>query len=268
MPVWLEAGFWGFAAASALMLGALFGWFIRFSAKTVAYVMAFGSGILLSALSFELVADAVGQASPVWIIAGFMGGALVFSLINRSLNHPAKHRKRSRGQHLHKQSDNTFPNHASANHVSPTNVSPNGGVAIAAGTLLDGIPESIAIGLLVASGGKLSIVTITAIFISNIPEALSSTAGMRQAGRSGGFILRLWGGIALLSGCFAVIGALFFGSAPEHVKALISCIAAGGIFAMVVETMIPEAFAETHEMSGLVAALGFVVAIALQALEV
>ncbi|WP_049631477.1 ZIP family metal transporter [Cellvibrio sp. pealriver] len=254
MPVWLEAGFWGFAAASALMLGALLGWFIRFSAKTVAYVMAFGSGILLSALSFELVADAVEQASTVWVIAGFMGGALVFSLINRALNHPAKHRKRSRGQHPH--------SHAEAS--SPVS---NGGVAIAAGTLLDGIPESIAIGLLVASGGKLSIVTITAIFISNIPEALSSTAGMRQAGRSGGFILRLWGGIALLSGCFAVIGALFFGSAPEHVKALISCIAAGGIFAMVVETMIPEAFAETHEMSGLVAALGFVVAIALQTLE-
>lgn len=252
MPLWLEAGLWGFGAASALILGAVLGWFIHFSAKTVAYVMAFGSGILLSALSFELVADAVEQASIGWVIAGFMAGASVFSLINRALNHPAKHRKRSRGQHLHGQAG------------KPAS---NGGVAIAAGTLLDGIPESIAIGLLAASGGKLSLATIAAIFISNIPEALSSTAGMRSAGRSGMFIVRLWGGIALLSGCFAIIGALFFGSAPEHVKALITCIAAGGIFAMVVETMIPEAFAETHEMSGLVAALGFVVAIALQALE-
>ncbi len=242
MPVWIEAGFWGFVASSALLIGALLGWFIHFSSKTVAYVMAFGSGILIAALSFELVDGALSQAGTLWVALGFMAGAALFSLINHRLNLP-KHRKRSRQQ------------------------TDNKGVAIAAGTLLDGIPESIAIGLLVASGGKLSLATIAAIFISNIPEALSSTAGMRGAQRSGWFILRLWVGMAVCSGLFAIIGAVFFGSAPDHVKALITCIAAGGIFAMVVETMIPEAFAETHEMSGLVAALGFVVAVALQALE-
>ncbi|AQT61359.1 ZIP family metal transporter [Cellvibrio sp. PSBB023] len=247
MPLWLEAGFWGFVASSALLIGALLGWFIRFSAKTVAYVMAFGSGILVAALSFELVGSSLEQVSILWIAGGFMAGALVFSLINHQLNLPAvKHRKRFQ-------------------HQPP--VASNTGMAIAAGTLLDGIPESIAIGLLVASGGKLSVATIAAIFISNIPEALSSTAGMRRGGRGGWFILRLWLGIAVCSGVFAVIGAVFFGSAPAHIKALVTCVAAGGIFAMVVETMIPEAFAETHEMSGLVAALGFVVAVALQALE-
>lgn len=247
MPLWLEAGFWGFVASSALLIGALLGWFIRFSAKTVAYVMAFGSGILVAALSFELVGSTLGEVSILWVAGGFMVGALVFSLINHQLNLPAaKHRKRSQHQ---------------------PSVASNTGVAIAAGTLLDGIPESIAIGLLVASGGKLSLATIAAIFISNIPEALSSTAGMRRGGRGGWFILRLWLGIAVCSGVFAVIGAVFFGSAPAHIKALVTCVAAGGIFAMVVETMIPEAFAETHEMSGLVAALGFVVAVALQALE-
>lgn len=247
IPAWLEAGFWGFIASSALLIGALLGWFIRFPPKAVAYVMAFGSGILVAALSFELVGEALAQASVLWIAGGFMGGALVFSLVNHRLNSPGvKHRKRSHTQQP---------------------AAENTGVAIAAGTLLDGIPESIAIGLLVASGGKLSLATIAAIFISNIPEALSSTAGMRRAGRSGWFILRLWGGIAFCSGVFAILGAVFFGAAPLQVKALITCVAAGGIFAMVVETMIPEAFAETHEMSGLIAALGFVVAVALQALE-
>jgi ZIP family zinc transporter len=71
----------------------------------------------------------------------------------------------------------------------------------------------------------------------------------------------------VLSGVFAIFGAVFFGSAPDHVKALITCVAAGGIFAMVVETMIPEAFAETHELSGLIAAAGFIVAVTMQALE-
>lgn len=247
MPVWLEAGFWGFVAASALLLGSALGWFIRFPPKAVAHVMAFGSGVLFAALSFDLVGDALAQAGIIWVAGGFMVGAALFSLINHWLNSSGvKHRKRSYGQQ------------ATAN---------NGGVAIAAGTLLDGIPESMAIGLLVASGGKLSLATIAAIFISNIPEALSSTSGMRSAGRGGWFMVRLWGGMAVLSGLFAVIGAVFFGGAPEHIKALITCIAAGGIFAMLMETMVPEAFAETHELSGLVAALGFIVAVAMQALE-
>lgn len=250
MPVWLEAGFWGFVAASALLLGAALGWFIRFPPKAVAYVMAFGSGVLFAALSFDLVGDALAEAGIGWVAGGFMAGAVAFSLINHWLNAPVKHRKRSRNQQP-------------ASNQSGTNT----GMAIAAGTLLDGLPESMAIGLLVASGGKLSLATVAAIFISNIPEALSSTAGMRRAGHSGWFILRLWGGMALLSGVFAIIGAVFFGTAPAYVKALITCIAAGGIFAMVVETMIPEAFAETHELSGLIAALGFILAVMMQALE-
>lgn len=247
MPVWLEAGFWGSVAASALLLGSILGWFIRFSPRVVAYVMAFGSGVLVAALSFDLVGGSLGQAAMGWIGGGFMAGAAGFSLVNHWLAAPGvKHRKRSHSQQ------------PAAN---------NSGLAIAAGTLLDGLPESMAIGLLVASGGKLSLATIVAIFISNIPEALSSTAGMRRAGRSGWFMVRLWGGMAILSGAFAIIGAVFFGSAPEYLKVLITCIAAGGIFAMVVETMIPEAFAETHELSGLIAALGFILAVAMQVLE-
>lgn len=245
MPVWLQAGGWGFLAASALLIGSLLGWFIGFSSKAIAHIMAFGSGILVAALSFELVGEAMEQAGIIWVAGGFMLGALVFSLINHRLgNAGVKHRKRS---HPQKSTNNT-------------------GLAIAAGTMLDGIPESMAIGLLVASGGKLSIATIAAIFISNIPEALSSTAGMRRAGRNGWFMVQLWGGMAFISGVFAILGALFFGDAPAHMKALITCIAAGGIFAMVVETMIPEAFAETHEMSGLMAGLGFITSLGLQAL--
>ncbi|WP_062058378.1 ZIP family metal transporter [Cellvibrio sp. OA-2007] len=248
MPVWLQAGSWGFVVASALLLGSALGWFIRFPPRAVAYVMAFGSGVLLAALSFDLVGDALEEAELSWVAGGFLAGAIAFSLINYRLNsYSVKHRKRSRHQQV---TEN------------------NNGMAIAAGTLLDGVPESMAIGLLVASGGQLSWATIAAIFISNIPEALSSTAGMRRAGRSGWFMVRLWGGMALLSGVFAIIGAVFFGSAPDHIRALITCVAAGGIFAMVVETMIPEAFAETHELSGLIAATGFIIAVAMQVLDV
>jgi len=249
MPVWLEAGTWGLIAACGLLIGALLGWFLHFSARAVAHVMAFGSGILIAALSLDLVGHALDDSGVAILdglrVAGaFMAGAIIYSLINHRLNTPvARHRKRS---------------------VHQAPAQSNNGMAIAVGTLLDAIPESIAIGLMVASGGTLSLATLLAIFISNVPEALSSTSGMRRAGRSGGFMLGLWASMILLSGVFAILGALLFGDASPMVRALVSCVAAGGIFAMVVETMIPEAFSETHELSGLVAALGFVSAVLLQ----
>lgn len=246
MPVWLEAGLWGFVAASALLVGALLGWFIRFSPKAIAYIMAFGSGILLSALSFELVADALVQAGFGWVSLGFIAGALLYSLVNYAINVAGvKHRKRSGNQQ----------NKSSAS------------LSIAAGTLLDGVPESLVIGLSVATGGTVSLVALVAIFISNIPEALSSSAGMRNSGRRPFFVFSLWIGMAILSGLMAIVGAQFFGDAPSHIHAIITCVAAGGVFAMIIETMIPEAFEDAHEMSGMMAAFGFVAAIALQMVE-
>lgn len=246
MPLWMEAGLWGFIAASALLVGAVLGWFIRFSPRTIAYIMAFGSGILLSALSFELVAHSLETAGFGWVSLGFIAGALIYSLINYAINTAGvKHRKRSEHQQ----------NKSSAE------------LSIAAGTLLDGIPESLVIGLSVAVGGKVSLVALVAIFISNIPEALSSSVGMRNTGRSAFFVFGLWCGIAILSSIMAMIGANFFGTTPVHFHAIITCIAAGGVFAMIIETMIPEAFEDAHEMSGMMAAFGFVAAIALQMLE-
>lgn len=246
MPVWLEAGLWGFAAASALLVGALLGWLVRFSSKAIAYIMAFGSGILLSALSFELVADSLEHAGFGWVSLGFIIGALIYSLVNYAINTAGvKNRKRSAHQQIKL----------------------SAGLSIAAGTLLDGVPESLVIGLSVAIGGKVSLVALIAIFISNIPEALSSSAGMRNSGRSPLFVFGLWGGMAIFSGVMAIIGAQFFGAAPVHVHAIVTCMAAGGVFAMIIETMIPEAFEDAHEMSGMMAAFGFVAAIALQMLE-
>jgi ZIP family zinc transporter len=144
--------------------------------------------------------------------------------------------------------------------------SPGSGNAIAIGALLDGIPESIVIGVSLLHGGSVGLVAVAAVFLSNLPEGLSSAAGMRRAGRSRGYVFRLWGGIAALSGIAAMIGYLVFGHFGASVIAATTAVAAGAILAMLVDTMVPEAFEDAGHAAGLIAVVGFLAAFALSKL--
>ena len=249
LPVWMQAGFWGLVAGAALLLGAAVGYWVRVPARLVAAIMAYGSGVLISALSFELMDEAYATGGFDATALGFLGGAVVFTLANWLLSHHgAKHRKRSRG-------------------LQPSEAQHGGsGLAIAAGALLDGVPEAIVIGLSMLGGGKVSVVAVSAIFLSNVPEGLSSAAGMKKAGRGAGYIFGIWGAIACACGVAAIAGYTLFESVSPNTVAATTAVAAGAILAMLVDTMIPEAFEEAHDFAGLITVAGFLSAFALSKL--
>ncbi|QGU04419.1 ZIP family metal transporter [Corynebacterium comes] len=247
MPDWLAAGGAGLSAGAALLLGSAIAWFISVPTRVVAVVMAFGAGVLISALSFELVQEAVEQGGLVATASGFLGGALVYVGLNILLaRRGARHRKRSGNQQ--------------------PSAGESGGAAIALGALIDGIPESMVLGLSFLTGGGLSIPMLAAVFISNVPEGLSSTAGMKNAGRGPAYIFGIWGGISVLSGVAASAGYLLLDNAAPTSLAFVNALAAGAILAMITDTMVPEAFEEASLYSGLIASLGFLAAFSLHSL--
>jgi len=243
MPGWAMAGFWGLVSGSALVIGAAVAFFAPVPARVVAFIMSFGSGVLISALSFELMEEAYGQGGLVPSAAGFLGGAVVYTLANVWLaRRGAKHRKRSGDQQ---------PSDAAS------------GQAIALGALLDGVPESVAIGVSMLGGGLVSMTAVLAIFLSNIPEGLSSASGMKKAGRSATYIFGLWTGIAVISGVAALLGYIVVGKLGSSVIAATDAVAAGAILSMIADTMIPEAFEANHNYAGLVTVIGFLIAFSL-----
>ncbi|MHA6719963.1 ZIP family metal transporter [Sphingomonas sp. RS6] len=134
------------------------------------------------------------------------------------------------------------------------------------GALLDGVPESVVIGVSLLHGPGVSLVTVAAVFLSNVPEGLSSVAGMKKAGRSAPYIFRVWGAIAIASAIAAALGYIALADAGPDVVAATTAVAAGAILAMLVDTMIPEATETTHEFSGLIAVTGFLIAFVLSKL--
>ncbi|WP_269302150.1 ZIP family metal transporter [Aeromicrobium sp. HA] len=243
MPIGVEAGLWGLLAGGALVIGAAVAWLVPVPRRVVASVMAFGAGVLISALSFDLVdeAEQLGGLRPT--VLGFLAGALAYVAANLVLaRYGARHRKRSGAQQSSEEEQS------------------GSGTAIAIGALLDGIPESVVLGLSLVGGGGVGVPVLAAIFVSNLPEGLSSAAGMKRKGRSARYVFGVWGGIAVASGLAAMAGCLLLEGASPTTIAAITAVAAGAILAMVADTMIPEAFERTHLYAGLLTTIGFLCA--------
>jgi zinc transporter, ZIP family len=240
----LAAGFWGFVGGASLLIGALVGIYAGASKRTIATVMALGAGVLISSVAFELMDEAYQTGGFDASALGLLLGAVAFFFADREVNRRGGTRRKNSGG---KQGDSA--------------------TAIAIGALMDGIPESAAIGISLLEGGGISAALVAAVFLSNVPEGLSSASGMRQAGRSTPHILGLWGGVTIASAVASLLGYFFLAGAPENLVAGIQAFAAGAILTMLASTMMPEAYEEGGEVVGLVTAVGFLLSFVLSHLE-
>lgn len=239
---------WGTAATSGLLVGAVLGLVTDFRHRTIAAIMSIGAGVLLSVASIQVASEALVLADAVVAGSGIIAGAATFSIANAALA-AARDRKR-----------------CGECKAQPTEANePGSGTAIALGTVLDAVPEALVLGITLRVGGP-DVALVAALALSNLPEALSGTAGMRLAARSSAYVVGLWGGIALGTAAITALAFYFLGNLGPNLTAIVLSYGAGALIAMAAETMIPEAFHNGPRYSGVLAAVGFAALIILSEL--
>lgn len=233
---------WGFVAGASLLLGAFVALRVRPTQRANGLIMAFGAGVLISAVAYELVAEAISADVSLGFVALGLGtGALAFYVGALLLDRAGgQQRKSSEGV----QSE------------APS-------LAIALGALLDGVPESIVLGLSFLTGEGVSVALLAAVFISNIPESIAATTGLSRAGWPRGRILLMWTAIAVASGLAAGLGYGIFANSSGLTGAFAQAFAAGAMLTMLADTMMPEAFRYGGRQTGLLTVLGFATALGL-----
>lgn len=229
----------GLLAGAALPLGAAAGLFLKLPQRAVAGVMAFGAGTLIAALTFVLMEDAHRHGGIWTAAAGFLAGAAAYTIVDSLIRRFLGRRRR-------------HPSHAEQS-----------ALAIAAGSLIDNVPEGMVIGIGTLGESTASPALLAAVFLSNLPEALASAARMKDAGHGAAYILGIWSAIGALCGLAALGGFAAFRGFSEAGIAAASAVAAGAIIAMLVDTLIPDAYEGAHDYSGLITAAGFLLAFAL-----
>jgi zinc transporter, ZIP family len=231
----------GAVSSVGLLVGAIAGSFSRMRHHSIAMAMSVGAGLLLAGASLKLAADAIRIAGPVAAALSLLLGAAVFSASNALLaRFGAAHRKRC-GDCIQQPVESQQP---------------GSGVAIALGNALDAVPEAMVLGIALWDR-VVPLALVIAFSVGNFPVALSSTAGMRAAGRSHTYIFLLWSAIAIGTAVAIAAGYLAFGSLSEAWSPRLRAFGAGALLAMTAETMIPEAFHNSPRFSGFLAAVGF-----------
>ena len=242
----IEAAFWGGLGASALLVGAVVAFLANVPKHVQGLILAFGAGTLIGAVAYELFEEAVQiSVGGIDVAIGFGLGATVFYLGSLGI-------------------DRLSPEAPEAAEGMASKRDPRtSGLALVLGAVLDGIPESVVLGLSLLGGQGVGIAVLAAVFISNIPEGLSASEDLADAGLKRMRILGVWVLVVVVSAIAAAFGYGVLGKMGPHVVVLLDSFAAGAILAMLAESMIPEAYEQGGRAVGLATTFGFAIAAAL-----
>lgn len=243
----INAFLWGFVATFSLFIGGLIGILFKIGKRPLGLIMAFGAGVLLSAVAYELVFKSIksslGSGASLF---GILTGAITFFVVDLLISKMgASGRKNITG--VHKE---------------------NMALPIVLATILDGIPETLVIGMSLLAGGEVGIGMLVAVFISNLPEAIAGTSGMVAGAWEKGRILLLWLLIAFVCALSSMAGYGLLENASPGVISFIQTFAAGAILVMLTNTMIPEAYEHGKKLAGIFTVLGFTVAVSIAVIEI
>lgn len=252
----------GAIASSSLTLGALAGRWLRLPKRVLAAMLAFAAGALVTALTFELFEDSYERGGIWRAAAALMVGAIVFTLISQRLDRMAEG---DAGEEDH--GSEKLDQEAAASDAPASSASVRGaaGLALLAAVTLDGVPESIALGVSISEGAG-GIALLAAIFVSNFPEALVGSASMQAQGRSTVFVLGTWTLIAVVLTLTVVLGAGPLSTTSPEMLSLPLAFAAGALLASLADTVMPEAYEQGGPTVALSTAAGFVASFVLSTL--
>jgi zinc transporter, ZIP family len=237
-----EAFGWGALGAAALLIGALAAYLLSPSRRVIAVVMALGTGLLIGSVSYELVDDALEHQAVAWVALMVLVGAATFTVGDWLLE---------RG--------------GGGDRKDPTGAQTEGSpLAIVLGSVLDGIPESFVLGLTVLQGG-VSVSLLAGVVLSNLPEGMSSSSGLKAAGWPQGRVVLMWSAVVLVSALAAAAGYALLDPASGRTGALVQAFAAGALLAMLADTLLPQAYAVEGVLTGPLVVAGFAVSLALSA---
>ena len=242
----LNAFLFGLLATSSLVIGGIIASRFSLGNRTIGIIMGFGAGTLISAVSYELIFEAVHIAKRTGYPAyGFFAGAFTFYFADLFLSKYSA--RKSDGASASKSAALIIP--------------------MVLAIILDGIPESIVIGLGIFEGGKVSLAMLVAVFVSNLPEAIAGSTGMKAAGWKNKKIILLWVFIVLICSLASVAGFTLFTNTSEHWLAFIQAFAGGAILMVLANSMMPEAFEHGGRYAGVATVMGFFLAVSMVILE-
>ena len=239
---------WGLAVGGSLVLGAAAAAALRLPERVAGRLTAFGGGVLLAAVALELVPEADRGAGPELTAVGLLAGTLVYVMADARLSRNEHNRMMRRAGHAAA---------AGREMDMPGNAEAARGESIAAGLFIDGVPESLALGLSIADD-DLGLALLAGILLGNLVEAYGAAQPIVAGGHSRGFALRLMALIGLALAVSTVAGGTVLADASHELIGTLQAIAGGAVLAVISIAIVPHAFSEVNRGVAAATVLGFV----------